>query len=292
MQRNLLCCAAFLLASQASAAIFNDVVPGARAMGMGMAYTAVAEGPDALFYNPGGLAGSDFTQVQGGVGRMISPVGLVAFETMAYTRSVPVVPGATIGAGFFSLRQNSGGDKDAFLFHGSYQMAFPQVYINKPVKFGGNFKIVDVDPGQNTGYSKKFGLALDGGAILDTGGNFKAGISFTDLSSQLNVPNPSLNLGGAYRAWRKVTFATDVRIRRNLTQVFPGMEVDLYEQLLQFRLGKGLPLDGVTSFAFGFGVNFSPLIIDFAMAMPFAGVNRQGGASQISLTYKFGAPNL
>jgi nucleoid-associated protein YgaU len=68
------------------------------------------------------------------------------------------------------------------------------------------------------------------------------------------------------------------------------MEVDLYEQLLQFRLGKGLPLDGVTSFAFGFGVNFSPLIIDFAMAMPFAGVNRQGGASQISLTYKFGAP--
>ena len=254
---------------------------------MGMAYTAVAEGPDALYYNPGGLAGSDYTQVQGGAGRMISPVGLVAFETLSYIRPLPVLPGATIGAGFFSLRQNSGGDKDEFLFHGSYQRPFPQVYINKPVKFGANLKVLDVDPGQN---NKKFGVALDGGAILDTGGDFKAGISLTDLSTQLGVPNPSFNLGGAYRAWRRVTFAMDVRVRRNLTQLFPGMEVDLYQQLLQFRLGKGLPIDGITTYAFGFGVNFSPLIIDFAMGLPAAGVNREGGASQISLTYKFGAP--
>ncbi|MBI5244944.1 MAG: LysM peptidoglycan-binding domain-containing protein [Elusimicrobia bacterium] len=287
MRRHIFFSTALLLASPASPATFNDVVPGARAMGIGMAYTSIAEGPEGIYFNPAGLAGSDFTQVQGSAGRMISPLGLLAYETMAYTRPLPVIPGATVGTAFFMLRQNDGGDKDVFFLHGSYLKPFPQIYLKRPVKFGANLRIMDVDPGE---HNKKFGLGLDVGAIMDTGGNFKAGASITDIDTISGIQTPSLNLGASYRLWRRATLAADMRVRPSLTQLFAGMEVDVYEQLLKLRLGKGMPLDGVSQVAFGVGANFSPLIIDFAMGVPFSGINRKGGGCQIGFTYKFGAP--
>jgi LysM repeat protein len=256
-------------------------------MGMGMAYTAVAEGPEALFFNPAGLAASDYTQVQTGLGRMLSPTGLVSFGTMAYTRPLPILPGSTVGAAFYGLRQNDSGDKDSFLLHFSHQMRFPQIYLHQPVKFGGNFKFMNIS--KDNGASK-FGLGLDAGLIVDSGKDFKAGLSLMDMSTSLGVDNPSLNLGAAYRLYRRSTLAMDIRIRPGLTQVFPGVEMDFFQQLLQVRLGKGFPLDGEGQWAFGIGANFSPVLIDFAVQVPWAGFNRPGGAFQLGATYKFGAP--
>ncbi|MFA6092002.1 MAG: hypothetical protein WCU88_05210 [Elusimicrobiota bacterium] len=278
-----------LCAGSARAAMFNDVVPGARAMGMGMAYTAIAEGPEALFFNPAGLAASDYAQAQGGLGRMISPVGLLTYETMAYTRPLPMYPGATVGTAFMNLRQGgSGGDKDVFLLHGSYPIRVPQLYLKMPVKLGANLRFINVS--KAPGAASKFGPGIDAGALIDSGGPLKLGASLTELSPDLKVPNPSLNLGASYRLWRRLTLAGDLRVRERLTQFFPGVEMDLCQQLLKARVGKGLPLDGVSQMSFGIGANFSPLIVDFAMTIPWQGFRRDGGASQLSLTYRFGAP--
>jgi len=271
----------------AGAANFNDFTPGARAMGMGMAYTAVAEGPEALFFNPAGLAGSDFTQAQTGLGRLISPVGLASSGFMAYTRPLPILPGSTVGAAFYGMRQNESGDKDSFLLHFSHQMRFPQIYLRQPLKFGGNFKFMNVS--HDNGGSK-FGLGLDAGVLLDSGKDFKAGFSVADMTTSLGVSNPSLNLGGAYRLKKRATLALDVRIRPGLTMVYPGVETDFFQQLLQVRLGRGFPLDGEGQWALGLGANFSPVFIDFALQVPWAGFNRPGGGAQLSCTYKFGAP--
>lgn len=271
--------------SAACAANFSDVMPGARPMGMGNAYTAVAEGPYAMYYNPAGLAGSDFIQLAGSLGRMMSPIGPLAFEDMVYTRPFPVRPGSTVGAAYYNERQDHGGDKDQMMFH--YSEAFrlpPEFSLTNPVKTGANAKILSVND--------RVGLALDGGVLFESNFGLKSGISILNLTpSRLGgVPYPWMTLATAYTWNKRVTFSGDLRIRRSLTEFYPGIEASFFQGLLMARMGKGLSLDEISQVAYGLGFNFSPLIIDMAMTLPFNGFTRPGGAYQLSMTYKFGAP--
>ncbi|MEK7744657.1 MAG: hypothetical protein AAB578_09755, partial [Elusimicrobiota bacterium] len=250
--------AGLLCAGQARGAVFNDFLPGARPMGMGMAYTAVAEGTDAMFFNPAGLAGADFTQAGGGMGRMASDLGPLSFYDAAYSRPLPILPGSTVGAGFFSVRQSDtvnpgsrGPDKDAFLLHFSYPLRLPQVFLRHPLKLGGNVKFLSVDTGTPDS-KQKFGLGLDAGALIDSGEGLKFGLSVTDFTSALGVRNPSLNTGVSYRLKRGLLLAGDLRVRApRMAQFFPGLEAELLHQLLKVRIGKGFPLDGTSQAAFG-----------------------------------------
>ena len=58
-----LCAAEF-----AGAVAFNDVLPGARAMGMGNAYGAIADDAFGVFYNPAGSANTPYVQAAGSLG--------------------------------------------------------------------------------------------------------------------------------------------------------------------------------------------------------------------------------
>lgn len=262
-------------------------------MGMGYAYTADSSDLYGMFYNPAGLAGAPFTQATASLGRLISPVGMLSMVTAAYSRPFPVLPGATVGMGFMDIKQRldsaqlNGGEKSELLFHFSDTLNLQKYYIPKPVKVGGNFKVVVVNPGQAR---NKAAPGLDVGAQIEPGWNTTLGVSITDLTANLPVDNPSLNLGAAYRLKSRISLAADVRIRPGLTQLFPGLEADFYQRLLKLRLGKGLSLNGEDAVAIGAGVNFSPLILDFAMTIPSNGVNRNGGGFQFSATWKFGAP--
>ncbi|MDE1975872.1 MAG: LysM peptidoglycan-binding domain-containing protein [Elusimicrobia bacterium] len=51
-------------------------------------------------------------------------------------------------------------------------------------------------------------------------------------------------------------------------------------------------MDGISTLAFGFGVDFSPLVIDAAMTVPWDGTNKPGGGYEVSVNYKFGAPSF
>jgi len=277
----------------AEAANFNDVLPGARPMGMGYAYTADSSDLYGMFFNPAGLAGAPFTQATASVGRLISPVGMLSMVTAAYSRPLPILPGATVGMGFLDIKQRldpgrfNGGEKSELLFHFSDTVNLQKYYIPKPVRLGGNFKVVVVNP---AAAKNKAAPGLDLGAQIEPGWNTTLGISVTDLTASLPVQNPSLNVGASYRWRSRVNLATDIRIRPGLTQVFPGLEADFYQRLLKLRLGKGLSLNGEDAIAIGAGINFSPLILDFAMTIPSNGVNRNGGGFQCSTTWKFGAP--
>jgi len=257
---------------------------------MGNAYVALADDAFGLFYNPAGTAMGDFPRLGGTLGRAYSPIGPLSFHSMTYTRPFPILPGATVGAGYLGLHQANSGGKDAFLLHFSHAMRLEQFYLRKPLKVGGNLKFMKVYPSATS--TGKFGLGLDAGALMDVGYGLSWGVSATDLTPDLGVPQPFLTTGVAYRWRRRVTLSGDMRVRRSLTQFFPGLEVDVYQGLLKLRLGKGLPLDGVSQLAAGVGANFSPLIVDFGMTVPWHGLKRPGGAYQLSLQYKFGAPEF
>lgn len=283
----------------AQAAVFNDVMPGARAMGMGMAYTAVSDDPYGMFFNPAGPAGSTDIQLAGTVGRMVSPVGPLALTAAAFMRPFPLLrANSYVGAAFLSERQLNAGDKDEFFIHYSEPFRYsdlaaklpyvPALDFLRPIKTGANVKIVNV----KTSKGRKIGLGGDVGAQLDSGKGLKFGLSVNDLTTAATILSPSFNLGVSYLLNRWLLLASDLRVRSGSTQLYPGVEASFYEGLLKARVGKGVPLDGVSQVAFGAGINFSPIFLDFAMTVPWNGVNRQGGASQITLNYRFGAPSF
>lgn len=293
---------------------FSDILPGAKAMGLGMAHTAIADDPYAMLFNPGGLAGTDFTSLSGSVGRMQSPVGPLSFYSMVYSRPLPLREDSVVGVSYFQLRESRtdrvrtanrsvavgtttvnvtdttllppGGDKDQFVLHYSEPVKLPQLYLTKPLKVGANVKIVSVDGGSK---GKKIGLGLDAGALAESNFGLKGGLAVLDLMQDIGVPVPTIALGLAYTR-KGITMAGDLRVRKGLTEFYPGIEASFFQGLLKARAGKGVPLHGVSQVAFGVGVNFSPVVLDFAMTMPWAGSNREGSAYQAGLTYRFDAP--
>lgn len=282
----LLCAAASTWAAQST-----DFLPGAKAMGMGFAYTAVADDPYAMFFNPAGTANTPYSEVGTSLGRALSPVGTMSFGALTYLRPFDPINTATIGSAYYAERQVNGPDEDQFLFHYSQEVKILGIPLSNPLKIGGNFKFINVDKGKDNG-GGHFGAGFDGGLLARSDFGLNGSLAITNLTTNVGIPRPTISLGTAYTLNHWLTAAGDLRVRSNLTEFYPGLQATFLEGLLQARIGKGFNLDGVQNVAFGVGVNFSPVVLDVAMSIPTAGIERQGGAYQASLTYKFGAPSF
>jgi hypothetical protein len=276
-------------AGPAGAVAFNDVLPGARAMGMGNAFGAVADDAFGPWFNPAGSANTPYTQAAGSVGRLQSPRGTLTHFSGAYLRPYEPINTATVGASYDLERQQNSGDMDTLLFNYAQELRLRSVPLSKPLKVGGNLKFVNVDSGRG---GSKFGLGFDAGALARTEMGLSMGLALTDLTSSVGVPRGGLTLATAYDWRRRVTFVGDLRVKGGLAEFYPGVEASFLQGLLKARAGKGLRLDGVGTVAFGVGVNFSPVVLDVAMALPTSGVNHAGGGYQASLQYRFGAPSF
>lgn len=278
---------ALLCPSGALAAGFNDFIPGAKAMGMGMAFSAVADDPYAMFFNPSGTANTPYTQTGISLGRMLSPIGTLSFASLTYLRPYEPINTATIGAAYYGGRQTHGGDKDTFLFNYAQELRVPGVPLAKPLRVGGNFKFINVDEGKG-----HFGMGFDGGVMARSNIGLNGSFTLMDLTTNVGTPRPTVGLGAAYTWKRWLTLAGDLRYRKGLAEFYPGLEASFLQGLLKARAGRGFQLDGVSQVAFGLGVNFSPVMLDVAMTVPTNGIHRQGGAYQASFNYRFGAPSF
>ncbi|MBI3289090.1 MAG: hypothetical protein HYZ74_06200 [Elusimicrobia bacterium] len=279
-----------LAVPRAGAVAYHDVIPGARGMGMGHAFSAIADDAYAMFYNPAGTANMAYTQAGGTMGRMLSPKGPLFFSAATYLRPYEPINTATIGVAYYLERQRNGGDIDSLMFNYGQEFKPRAIPLSKPLKVGANVKIVNSDPGD--GNKSKFGLGFDAGVIARSNTGLSAGFVLSDMVSALSYPRPALTLALAYSWLRRFTIAGDFRVRGGLAEFYPGAEATFHQGLLRVRGGKGLNLDGVSTACFGLGVNFSPVILDVAVSLPTAGLNRYGGAYQASFTYRFGAPSF
>lgn len=289
MRKALSAALALCLAAPAGAVNFNDVLPGARALGMGTAFASVADDGHAPFYNPAGTANTPYIQAGGSLGRFLSPVGTLSNMAMTYLRPYERVNTATVGAAYYAGRQVNGGDKDVFLFNYAQEYRVRAVPLSKPLKVGANLKFVNVDKGAQGG---KFGLGFDAGALARTDMGLNVGAALTDLTTDVGVPRGGLTLATSYHWRRRLLFAGDLRVKGGHAEFFPGVEATFLQGLLRVRGGKGVPLDGVGTLALGVGVNFSPVVLDVAMTFPFNGIHRKGGAYMASFAYRFGAPSF
>ncbi len=283
--------AGLFAAASAGAVAFNDVRPGARAMGMGTAFGAIADDAYGMYYNPAGSANTPYVQAAGSLGRLESPVGTLTHASAAYLRPYEPINTATIGASYDLERQVNSGDMDTLMFNYAQEYKVPNVIpLSKPLKIGANFKFVNVDKGRGSGAG--FGLGFDAGALARTDMGLSFGAALTDLTSYTGVPRGGLLLATAYTWDKRVTFAGDFRVKGGLAEFYPGIEASFLQGLLKLRAGRGLSLDGVSTISFGLGVNFSPVVLDVAMSLPTGGINRSGGGYQASFGYRFGAPGF
>jgi hypothetical protein len=289
--RALVLAAALAAAPPCQAAIFDDFLPGAKAAGMGMGYTAVADDPSAIFFNPAGTANTPYSQLGAGVGRIESPVGTMTFGTLTYLRPFEPINTATVGAGYMSERQLNGGDKDELLFHYSQEIKVPQLLLAKPLKVGGNLKFLNVNEGGPRD-SSLFGFGFDGGVLARSNIGLSGSFVMRDLVTNVGQARPKYSLGSAYTWHKWLTLTGDLDFRNRLTDFYPGIEASFDQGLLKVRAGRGFQLDGVSQFGWGFGFNLSPVTLDFAMSIPTGGVHRGGGGYQMSFNYKFGAPSF
>jgi len=281
----------FFAATPCFADSFDDFLPGAKAMAMGSAYSAVADDPNAIFYNPAGTANTPYAQSATSVARLNSPIGTLSAGALTYVRPFEPINTATIGAAYLTERQDNGGDKDEFMFHYSQEVKVPSLLLSRPLKVGANFKFVDdtAAPGD----SSLFGIGFDAGVLARSSFGLNGSMVLQDLNTNTGQPRPKLDLGTAY-TWQKwLTGAADFRVRGDgLANFYPGVEAAFDQGLLKIRAGRGFQLNGVSQFSWGFGVNFSPVVLDVAMEIPTGGIHRQGGGYQMTFNYRFGAPSF
>ena len=263
--------------------------PGAGAMGMGMAYSSLANGPDGMFFNPAGTANTPYTQTNGSMGRLDSPVGPMSFDSLSYVRPYDPKNTATVGASYLGEQQTSGPGENMLLLNYAQDWSPQGVPLSNPLQVGANFKMMNVN--KSPGAGGVFGLGMDAGVIARSNSGLRTSFTITNLTTEPGIP-AALDLGSAYTWDHWLTLAGDIYQQQNLLEVYPGLEASFYQGLLKIRTGKGFQLNGIPQWAFGFGVDLSPVSLDAAWTFPTSSINRQGGGYEVTFNYQFGAPSF
>jgi hypothetical protein len=216
---------------------FLNTGVGGRALGMGGAFVAVAEGPTAGYWNPAGLVGAESRQITLMHSERFGD--LVNYDYGAYSQ--PVGDNGALGASVIRLgvgdipntlnlpfedygmdgipNTSDDGEGNSNWDHGepviwdeskvdwfsSSEWAFLISYARRVAELlslGGNAKFVRKSAGDNSAY----GLGLDVGALLEVRDNAFLGLQVQDLTATALIWDtdrrefitPTIKIGGAY----------------------------------------------------------------------------------------------
>lgn len=282
-----------------TAAPFLGLGVSARAIAMGEAQSAVAEGPDALYWNPAGL------------GRLRSPA--LSFMHASYLQGIfydyaaydhPLARQGTLGASvqYFSSAEfdqldaagNPAGSlrlSDLALTLGYGQTLRPRLLRNVSLGAGVKFVRSSIVDSAQTG-------ALDLGGLWAPSDRFRAGIALQNLFGKLKFHDEAdslplnFKLGTALLPARDWLFAFDFNVPQGETP-YAGVGGEYCRRLDGSLWGAGRlgynsrtagSIDGFSGMSLGFGAGWKRASLDFAWA-PFGDL---GNAYRVSLGYDFG----
>lgn len=264
---------------------FTYTYPGVRANSMGSAFSSIADDPYAIFYNPAGLTQMKDWQISSSFNRKFSDRNLGEFS-IGYTRPVPETKNKVFGFGFDAVRQSDKGRMDSYIFGISDETTLK--YFQLPILYGANFRIMSIRyPYLN---KSKLGIGFDAGVILSSVENYRTSIVLSKLMTGMGTSVFTVTVGNSYRYF-DTTFALDLRITGSYSEFFYGFEHKMFNDLVRFRAGKGINLDGRGFLITGIGINFEPLIADISYSIPVEGLHKNSGAYGFNITYKFTGPS-
>lgn len=269
---------------------------GARATGLGSAYTAMAEDATALYWNPAGLARLRQREISTMHARWLMES---SYDFVGYGHPTRL---GTLGIGFsrLSLPEQEGRDENRQKTRDftASDMVFTLGYgtpLSDQVQLGINLKLLESQIEQEKGQ----GLALDIGASYQPEAwpialglavrNLGPGVTFMNERTRLPL---TLALGMASRILEGLTLATDLQYQpyEDRVDFNVGTEYQLLGPLTlrggyqtfnsEAQREKGSFLSGLAG---GFGFRLSRYRLDYAMT-PFGEL---GNTQRISLSARF-----
>ena len=316
---------ALLLAAPARGA-FLDLGAGARAPGMGDAFTALADDAYAVHYNPAGLAQLDRPQFSAAYSKLY--LGLTDGSDLGASQLVYAQPLAhgrngVLGFGWdrFALsglyteqtlsasygRRVWSSDDGSQLMTGA-SLKYLTHSFTPPSEAGNAFNqgqaVGQSDP-VLSGNNSKSVPDFDLGFIYRFPRRFQAGLSILH-ATQPNVAfsgtdqvQREINLGLAYKSlWLSlmgelkmlpsVTGGTDRDAIFAAERYFPTLDYGQFG--LRGSLGFGLNNSDWKQITMGASYRINKIQFDYAFILPVGGVQAQSGSHRVSLTFHFGAP--
>jgi hypothetical protein len=264
---------------------------GARAAAMGGAYTAVAGGPLALYYNPAGLHDLDRNRV------------FLQYDDsiLDISRSDIAFAHPTLGGGFgLSVSAIDYGDiirttttnkagsgnvaADDFLVRIGYGRA-----VSERIMLGGTLgyyrlKLDDVEAdGVTADASVLYKPSIDGLTLAAAVRNMGSRARFHRDDEELPL---TVVLGGSYRPIPRLLLAVDYEIPRNQSGIVKAGAEYLLADILALRVGYDGRNETDNGLTLGAGFRMKDLMLDYAY-VPFGDF---GQSHRVSAEVAFGAP--
>jgi hypothetical protein len=293
-------------------AAFVDVGLGARPVGLGRAFVGLADDPNAMLYNPAGLANLEQMELTSMYARLYPGIEDDKLY-LGYVGVVKPLKGiGTIGLGFINLWADVYGENMLY-----FSLARK---IRDNLSLGGNLKLLrwsaegytDPETGRSDESLSWSGFSLDMGALYALNSEKLLRFSRADRLQlglaifHLNQPNVSDNgaddaklplglEGGLLYLKDNVKILFSYSRRDDKSKLHIGQETELWNQ--QSRLGQASFSIRAGAFTllsegdggeldFGCGFTLREAIIDYAYVYPLA-LKDIGGCHKISFGYRF-----
>ena len=271
----------------------------ARAMGMGEAYSAVADSAEAITWNPAGLGFVNQPSIT-----LMHAVHLKNFN-YDYVSCAHALPAGTLGTSLQYFASNDITQTDP---GGNIQGSFKLSDTALSLGYGRTFKSL-LDGRLAAGFSGKWvrskiiesaqAGAVDGGVLWQVSRKTTIGFAIQNLFGNLNYKSNAASLplnfkwGSAYRFSSAFMAAFDLNIPKDnrpnaavgseyKKNISPAMEI-AGRAGYQSRTGSGL--GGISGVSLGLGLAWKKTGLDFAWA-PFGDL---GNGYRVSITHSFGS---
>ena len=260
----------------------TDIGIGARPLGLGKAFTAIANDGSAIFTNPAGLAQSNNLKVISMSGNLMSEVpytmvggsypGLNGTLGIGYVGlGVSGINETTIVSGTPEITGNQGSFTNSAI-NISYAQAINNISIFKDPKVGATLKLISQGFSGTSSFEagKGTGFDIDLGAIANINEDMTAGLILKNIIPGNNFQSdeiPMVVQGGITKTFSKYNVLTALDAEYNRTILFhAGAEWNPI-QLLKLRAGLDQKPDAgstITNLAAGLGVTFKGFTFDYA----------------------------
>ena len=288
-----------------STASFLKIPVGAREVGMGQAFTALASGADAAFWNPAGLTRLQGREVTATDARVFADV---RFDTLAYAHPLGAGgaggagPSGTLGVSVGYLGrdrvESRGADRQPTGSYGASDMVVGVSY-GRPwggLRVGGTLKYVrsSIAEQSASGAAADFGVqmptrvsGLTVGAALQ---NLGPGIRFIEERDPLPM---TLSLGAGWQMPLGLTVTGEVKrqFADQRTSASVGMELPLLPAVTAragyLRTAGSTPASSPSSLPVGFAGGIGLRLFRYSLDYAFTPAGELGSAQRISLTARF-----
>jgi len=289
---------------------FEDLGVGARPIGMGNAYTALADDVNSIYYNPAGLAQLDESQFTSGYGKLywgLDDGSNLGSGFVGYAH--PLYHWGTLGAGWLNFGLQGLYQENSFIF--SYGRSLKKKfhaglnlkllhkkygrtpYTENALIDGGPATSGERDPVFSKGYSKT-GFSSDLGFLYRFNREYSVGLALMDI----NQPHMDLKNNGSrvpigvksgflYNS-DFLTFALDTTFRNGDVNVYTGVEKWFSRRTFGARAGLGVGSRSFSNLALGTSYSRYLFQFDYAFIYPLSGIRDTYGSHRISLTLRFG----